>query len=349
MLELSTQQLGTIVRLSNVSTTEQVKSYVDAKVIDLNYINKSGDSNIGTLELSGNLTANSLSSLNATFGQNNISESGSVAEGSTNHAIADFSHAEGDGDSYAGSKSFEIVTISTDKKTITLDTDISEIALSDELIIQNSGESNLNKITNIDVETKTIVLESEVGQYTVVGNYVMVMHKPWLGTETRGAGAHVEGYSNMAFEDAHAENIFNAAYGKYSHCHGNANKAGWMATAFGSGNSALGKGSIAIGGNTNTRDKYGVCDTNAIVKGDNSFAWSGSGKYEVTTNGTFNINPIGGTKGFYIGKEPLFNILSSSQSHALSNVEFETSKSTNIDYLAGILSTVISVFGGKII
>ena len=241
------------------------------------------------------------------------------------------------------------MTISTDKKTITLDTDISEIALSDELIIQNSGESNLNKITNIDVETKTIVLESEVGQYTVVGSYVMVMHKPWLGTETRGAGAHVEGYSNMAFEDAHAENIFNAAYGKYSHCHGNANKAGWMATAFGSGNSALGKGSIAIGGNTNTRDKYGVCDTNAIVKGDNSFAWSGSGKYEVTTNGTFNINPIGGTKGFYIGKEPLFNILSSSQSHALSNVEFETSKSTNIDYLAGILSTVISVFGGKII
>ena len=68
MLELSTQQLGTIARLSNVSTTEQVKSYVDAKVIDLNYINKSGDSNIGTMELSGNLTANSLSSLNATFG-----------------------------------------------------------------------------------------------------------------------------------------------------------------------------------------------------------------------------------------------------------------------------------------
>ena len=349
MSELSTQQLGKIARLSNVSTTEQVKSYVDAKIIGLNYIHMSGDSNIGTLELSGDLTANSLSSLNATFGQNNISKSGSVAEGSSNHAIASFSHAEGDGDSYAGSKSFTIVTISTDKKTITLDTDISEIALSDELIIQNIGASDLNKITSIDVENKTIVLESEVGTNTKVGNYVMVMHKPWLGTVTRGDGAHVEGYSNMAFEDAHAENIFNAAYGKYSHCHGNANKAGWMATAFGSGNSALGNGSIAIGGDQNTQGKYGVCDTNAIVKGTNSFAWSGNGKYEVSTNSTFNINPIGGTKGFYIGNEPLFNILSSSQSNALSNVEFDTSKSTNIDYLAGMLSTVISVLGGKII
>ena len=349
MSELETQKLGTIARLSNVSTSEQVESYVNAKVIDLNYIHMSGDSNIGTLELSGDLSANSISSLKATFGYNNISELCSVAEGSTNHAISKFSHAEGDGDSYAGSNSFTIVTISTDRKTITLDTDISEIALSDELVIQSSGESVLTKITSIDVETKTIVLEGKVGQYTVVGNYVMVMHKPWLGTATKGDGAHVEGYSNMAFEDAHAENIFNAAYGKYSHCHGNANKAGWMATAFGSGNSALGKGSIAIGGNTNTQGKYAVCDTNAIVKGANSFAWSGNGKYEVTTNGTFNINPIGGTKGFYIGKEPLFNILSSSQSNALSNVEFDTSKSTNIDYLASMLSTVISAFGGKII
>ena len=68
MSELETQKLGTITRLTNVSTTDQVKSYVDAKVIDLNYIHMSGDSNIGTLELSGNLTANSLSSLNATFG-----------------------------------------------------------------------------------------------------------------------------------------------------------------------------------------------------------------------------------------------------------------------------------------
>ena len=135
MSELETQKLGTIARLSNVSTSEQVESYVNAKVIDLNYIHMSGDSNIGTLELSGDLSANSISSLKATFGYNNISELCSVAEGSTNHAISKFSHAEGDGDSYAGSKSFTIVTISTDRKTITLDTDISEIALSDEFII----------------------------------------------------------------------------------------------------------------------------------------------------------------------------------------------------------------------
>ena len=68
MSELETQQLGKIARLSNVSTSEQVKSYVDAKVIDLNYIHMSGDSNIGTLELTGNLTTNSLSSITATFG-----------------------------------------------------------------------------------------------------------------------------------------------------------------------------------------------------------------------------------------------------------------------------------------
>ena len=311
-IKLEKQTLGSLARLSNVSTTEQVKSYVEGYIKEYSnnaFVHLSGDSNIGTLELSGNLKTTKIEANNAEFGYNNHAELCSVAEGSTNNAIAPFSHAEGDGESYAGSKTFTIKTVSDNKLSITLDTDISQIQLSDELIIQNSGASDVKKITCIDAASKTIALDSIIGTNTNVGSYVMVMHKPWLGTVTRGDGAHVEGYKNMAFEDAHAENIMNAAYGKYSHCHGNANKAGWMATAFGTGNSALGNGSIALGGANPTNSKYAVCDTNAIVRGANSFAWSGNGKYEVTKGGTFNINPIGGAKGFYIGQQSLPDII----------------------------------------
>ena len=124
-IEIEKQTLGSLARLSNVSTTEQVKSYVEGYIKEYSkntFVHLSGDSNIGTLELSGDLKTTKIEANNTEFGYNNHAELCSVAEGSTNNAIASFSHAEGDGESYAGSKTFTIKTVSDNKLSITLDT-----------------------------------------------------------------------------------------------------------------------------------------------------------------------------------------------------------------------------------
>ena len=97
-IKLEKQTLGSLARLSNVSTTEQVKSYVEGYIKEYSnnaFVHLSGDSNIGTLELSGDLKTTKIEANNAEFGRNNHAELCSVAEGCYTLAVGRYSHAEG--------------------------------------------------------------------------------------------------------------------------------------------------------------------------------------------------------------------------------------------------------------
>ena len=83
-----------------------------------------------------------------------------------------------------------------------------------------------------------------------------------------------------------------------------------MGVAIGTGNSAYGAYSIAMGGNGNASTaSFG---TNTQVYASKAFGWSGNGKYEIpkNRNGTFNINPVNGINGFFIGSQSLSSIIS---------------------------------------
>jgi len=82
MEDLEGQKLGKIARLSVVSTSEQVKAYVDSKITGSGFIKKSGDSDIGTLTLSSNLEVGK----NAKCGYiNSVKKHGSVAAGDSSY------------------------------------------------------------------------------------------------------------------------------------------------------------------------------------------------------------------------------------------------------------------------
>jgi hypothetical protein len=77
-----------------------------------------------------------------------------------------------------------------------------------------------------------------------------------------------------------------------------------MGVAIGCGNSAYGQHAIAMGGNGSANAKY---ESNTNVYANRAFGWSGKGsKYDVKGDdriGSFNINPLSGLNGFYIGND----------------------------------------------
>ena len=111
----------------------------------------------------------------------------------------------------------------------------------------------------------------------------------------RGSGGTVGQYSI-----ANGNNV--TASGKYSHAEG----SGTTASAF---------YSHAEGGSTTAS---GVCSHAdgyvARAKDDYAYSWNGNYEtdipYESHGNGTFNVNPVGGLDGFYIGEKTLSEAIS---------------------------------------
>ena len=82
------------------------------------------------------------------------------------------------------------------------------------------------------------------------------------------------------------------ANGDYSHA------SGRYATASGMGSFAA-NGATCANGNFSTA--FGL---SATIDGDNGFIWNGVKKsYVRDGTGTFNINPVNGIKGCYIGED----------------------------------------------
>ena len=125
-------------------------------------------------------------------------------------------------------------------------------------------------------------------------------HAEGNNTTASGVYSHAEGYNTTASVScSHAEGDSTTASGFYSHAEGN------NTTASGFYSHAEGSSTIA-GGLVSHADGFKSYATNNY-----SFAWNGSTKntYGSHGDGTFNINPVGGVDGFYIGEKNLKTII----------------------------------------
>lgn len=135
---------------------------------------------------------------------------------------------------------------------------------------------------------------AEGGSIRAIGKY---SHAEGRDNIADARYTHVEGSHNVAGETAsHAEGINNIAIGFYAHAENESNKA-------------IGRSSHASG-------KY------AIAKDDLAYVWNGNANNnnnEFSSNGigTFNINPLSGINGFYIGTESLSTIIQNSVNNIL--------------------------------
>lgn len=104
---------------------------------------------------------------------------------------------------------------------------------------------------------------------------------------------------------SHAEGLSSIASGDQSHATGNHTEAfGENSTTFGLNTSACGAQSIAAGENVVVEGTDSIALGIAVSSTkDNSFTWNGvsSATYRDLYDGSFNINPVSGTDGFYIG------------------------------------------------
>lgn len=127
-------------------------------------------------------------------------------------------------------------------------------------------------------------------------------HAEGAGTDAPGTASHAEGADTDASGvGSHAEGNFTIASGNYSHAEGDHTLAsGTSSHAEGYYAHAYGKYSHAEGVATQAINDY-------------AFVWNGddavSVGYSSHGKGTFNINPVGGISGFYIGEKTLTQII----------------------------------------
>ena len=104
---------------------------------------------------------------------------------------------------------------------------------------------------------------------------------------------------------SHAEGLSSIASGDQSHATGSHTEAfGANSTTFGLNTSACGAQSIAAGENVVVEGTDSIALGIAVSSTkNNSFTWNGvsSATYRDLYDGSFNVNPVSGTDGFYIG------------------------------------------------
>lgn len=139
-------------------------------------------------------------------------------------------------------------------------------------------------------------VDGPVGAYTFAGG---------LNVTAGGYAAHAEGYlTSAAGTYAHAEGTGATATGTSAHAEGNGTSAsGNFSHAEGFSTTAAGNGSHAEGfkAQTKTDDDY-------------AYSWNGdetrTEPYSSHGKGTFNVNPVGGSDGFYVGEKKLTEVIS---------------------------------------
>lgn len=139
-------------------------------------------------------------------------------------------------------------------------------------------------------------IDGAVGAYTLASG---------LDMTASGYAANAEGYKTTAAGTySHAEGGSTKASGICSHSEGNSTTAsGDYAHAEGYSTTAAGNGSHAEGfkAQTKTDDKY-------------AYSWNGeetrAEPYVSHGKGTFNVNPVGGSDGFFVGEKRLSEVIS---------------------------------------
>ena len=135
-----------------------------------------------------------------------------------------------------------------------------------------------------------------------------------------GYASHAEGLGTTASGDtSHAEGSETAASGRYSHAEGFGTTASAYAShAEGFGTTASGFASHAEGSETAASGRYShASGYNAVASNITAFAWQGAAsdqfdepEYGSHGAGTFNVNPVGGLAGLWIGETNLAATLS---------------------------------------
>ena len=145
-------------------------------------------------------------------------------------------------------------------------------------------------------------------------------HAEGYGTKATSFRAHAEGANTTASnEDTHAEGLATTASGKRAHAEGYGSTAeGDNSHAEGFYTKAIGVTSHADGYYTEAAKNYShASGIYSKANHVNSFVWNGdstkysqNSKYTSKKDGSFNINPIDGINGFYIGDQNLSTIIS---------------------------------------
>ncbi len=162
-----------------------------------------------------------------------------------------------------------------------------------------------------------------------------------------GHSSHAEGDNTTASGmSSHAEGTYTTALGEYSHSEGNSTTAaGVCSHAEGEETRADGHASHAEGYRSHTR-----------VEDAYACAWNGddarADQYVSHGKGTFNVNPVGGAEGFYVGEKKLSEVILGSVTNNISaeNLAFSNAVlavGLNIDTNSvAVLNEIADTFGG---
>lgn len=192
-----------------------------------------------------------------------------------------------------------------------------------------------------------------VGEYSFAnGSYVTasgyLSHAEGGGTTAYGAYSHAEGLTTIASGDySHAEGTGTTASGYGSHAEGDYTTAsGGHSHAEGTGTTAEGDYSHADGIMSQTLSGHHY-----------AYVWNGddtrSELYASHGLGTFNINPVGGLNGFWIGEQTLYTILTNKADKAdisatdptFSNAVLAVGLNIDTNSVA-VLNDIAATFGG---
>lgn len=206
------------------------------------------------------------------------------------------------------------------------------------------------------------------GSHNIAGD--MASHAEGFVTEAKARYSHSEGFGTRASGQAsHAEGESTVASGKNSHA------GGWGSRAAGDWSFAQGRYAEASSYSTVAAGAYvSAYATNTIAMGTyaladdrRAFVWNGLGNnqssdyYSSNGDSTFNINPLSGSKGFYIGLSSLDdylkqNVISASnyvkdhdldeyaKTSDLDDYVEKSSISTDIKYINSLQTSIVAPF-----
>lgn len=110
-------------------------------------------------------------------------------------------------------------------------------------------------------------------------------HAEGVNSSVKGTGSHAEGGGTVASNTySHAEGYHTLSGGAHSHAEGSYTKT-------------IGKASKSMGVNSKSLDAYAFTWSGVETNNNDETTW-----YASHGVGTFNVNPVGGVEGFYIGK-----------------------------------------------
>ena len=194
-------------------------------------------------------------------------------------------------------------------------------------------------VEDVNGEKTAVTIGSRSG---IIGPYSLANGN---NVTASGQGSHAEGEGTTASSQfSHAEGQGTTASGYHSHSEGG-------------GTTASGQFSHAEGGSTTAS---GICSHAdgyvARAKDDYAYSWNGNFKtdipYDSHGKGTFNINPVGGVNGFYIGEQTLSDVIFvsitnnvSAENPTFSNAVLAVGLNIDTNSVA-VLNEIASTFGG---